>query len=76
MVNDVQTVEEIRARFDSEWVLLGDLVADPSPHVHAGRVLFQSKDRDEVYEQMRLLGGGFCAIVYTGTFLPDMAILL
>jgi hypothetical protein len=76
MTNDVLTVEEIRASFDFEWVLLGDLVADPTPHVRAGRVLFHSKDRDEVYQQAGALRPMQFAILYTGIMPPDTAILL
>jgi hypothetical protein len=75
-MNDRLTVEEIRARFDSEWVLLGEVDADPTPHVRGGKVLFHSKDRDEVYEQAIIMRPGRFAILYTGTMPADMAILL
>jgi hypothetical protein len=48
-MSEVQTIDEIRARYDGEWVLVGDPVQDEKLKVLAGTVLAHSKDRDEVY---------------------------
>jgi len=44
------TMDEIKARFDSEWVLLDDPVTEENL-IKGGRLLFHSKDRDEVYRK-------------------------
>lgn len=48
-MSEVLTIDEIRARHDGEWVLVGDPVQDEKLKVLAGTVLAHSKDRDEVY---------------------------
>ena len=48
-MGDVLTVGEMESQFHSEWVLVGDPETDDSLHVQSGRVIFHSKDRDEVY---------------------------
>jgi hypothetical protein len=50
-MDNVLTVEEIRERFRSEWVLLGDPQTAETLAVQAGTVLCHSKDRDEVSGQ-------------------------
>jgi hypothetical protein len=47
-MSDVMTMAEIEAAFPSEWVLIGDPQTDMSQGIRAGRVLFHSKDRDEL----------------------------
>jgi hypothetical protein len=46
---EVLTIDEIRARHDGEWVLVGDPVQDEKLKVLAGTVLAHSKNRDDVY---------------------------
>jgi hypothetical protein len=67
---DPMTLEEIRSRFASEWVLVGDPELTESLAVIRGTVLWHSPDRDEVYRKARELRPRHSAILYTGT-LPD-----
>jgi hypothetical protein len=53
------TVEQIEARFPSEWVLIGDPRTDESQRLLAGTVLFHSPDRDEVDRRLLDLRGRF-----------------
>ena len=46
---EILNIDEIKSRYDGEWVLIGDPVADESLTVVRGSVLWHSKDRDEVY---------------------------
>jgi hypothetical protein len=48
-LSDVLTIEEIKARFESEWVPLEEPKTFESLEVTRGKVLWHSKDRDEVY---------------------------
>lgn len=75
-MNEVMTIEEINTQFDSEWVLLEDPETAPSLEVKAGRVLWHSKDRDEVYRKARELHPKDSAFLYTGKLPPDTAIVL
>jgi hypothetical protein len=51
-MGEVTSLAAIRKQFDSEWVLLEDPVTDESLQVKSGRVLWHSKDRDEVYVEV------------------------
>ena len=75
-MNDVMSVEEIQAQFESEWVLVGDPETTESLEVKSGNVLWHSKDRDEVYRKARELRPKHSAILYTGTMPEDMQIVL
>ena len=75
-MSDVLTAAEIESQFRSEWVLVGDPETDDSLHVRSGRVIYHSKDRDEVYRKAVELRPKRFAMVYTGTLPKDMAIVL
>ena len=69
-------IREIRRRFPNEWVLLMDPEHDSTLAVTGGTVVGESKDRDEVYRKARHLKLKRIAILYTGDFPKDMAIVL
>ncbi|HYU18105.1 MAG TPA: hypothetical protein VEQ11_05360 [Chloroflexota bacterium] len=70
------SVEEIHARFEAEWVLLEDPQTTDSLEVKAGKVLWHSKDRDEVYRKALELRPKHSALLYTGTLPEDAVIVL
>lgn len=47
-MDDYLTMEEIRQRFDGEWVLINQPAKDERRLVVGGRVIAHSKDPDEV----------------------------
>lgn len=67
---------EIQKRFDSEWVLLEDPKTDKGLKVESGKVLWHSKDRDEVYRKAREFRPKHSAVLYTGKLPQDMVIVL
>jgi hypothetical protein len=67
---------DIRARYDAEWVLIEDPQTDQSLQIQGGRVLYHSRDRDEVYRQAVKLRPSRFAILFTGTMPQDTAIVL
>jgi hypothetical protein len=73
---DVLTLSQIEERFDSEWVLVGDPDTDDSLEVRQGKVLWHSKDRDEVYRKMVELRPRRFAVLYTGKMPEGTAIVL
>jgi len=75
-VSDVMPFDKIKADFDSEWVLIEDPVITETQEVKAGKVLWHSKDRGEVYRKARELKLRHSAILYLGTMPKDMAIIL
>ena len=70
------TIAEIHAKFDGEWILVGDPQTTPELKVESGQVLFHSKDRDEVYRQAISLRPKRFAFLYTGTMPQGTAIVL
>jgi len=63
---EILNIDEIKSRYDGEWVLIGDPVADESLTVVRGSVLWHSKDRDEVYCKARELKPVHSAILFFG----------
>jgi len=75
-MSDILTMAEIKARFDSEWVLVEDPQTDEFLEVERGKVRFHSKDRDEVYREAVKLRPKRFAMLYTGVIPKDTAIVL
>jgi hypothetical protein len=75
-VDQVMTIAEIENQFVDEWVLLSDPIGDNVFQVQAGKVLWHSKDRDEVYRRALELGPDYAAFLYTGKPSDEMAVLL
>jgi hypothetical protein len=75
-MNDVFTIEEIKSRFASAWVLLEDPQTSESLEVIRGKVLWHSKDRDEVYRKARELRPRHSAIAFAGSIPDEMAVVV
>ncbi|MBI2917358.1 MAG: hypothetical protein HYY01_05115 [Chloroflexi bacterium] len=75
-MDEVMTIEDIRTRFDSEWVLIEDPETDDELQILGGKVLHHSKDRDEVYRKGVALRPHRSAVVYTGEIPDDTAVVL
>lgn len=71
-----QSIEEMRAAFDSEWLLIANPEVDEDMNVIRGEVVFRSKDRDEVYDQAIRLQLKRSATLYTGTIPHGTAVVL
>jgi hypothetical protein len=75
-MNQEMTIEEIESRFESDWVLIEDPRTDEALKVLGGRVVYHSKDRDEVYRKAVALRPKRSAIVYTGEIPEETAVVL
>jgi len=75
-MDDVLSIIEIEARFDSEWVLIEDPRTDEALEVQGGTVRCHGKDREEVYRRAVEMRPKRFAIVYTGKMPRDTAIVL
>jgi hypothetical protein len=75
-MDEILTITEIAAKFDSEWVLIENPVTDESLEVRSGTVRCHAKDREEVYRRAVRIRPKRFAIVYTGTMPGDTAIAL
>jgi hypothetical protein len=75
-MSDFLTFEEIKARFPSEWVLVGDPQTDDSLELVAGRVLCHSASRDEVDRKLLELRPARFAMRYLGKMPENTALVL
>ena len=73
-MNELMSLAEIQAQFESEWVLVENPETTETLEVKEGKVLWHSKDRDEVYRKARELRPRHSAIFYTGS--PEMPVVL
>lgn len=75
-MKDILSLNEIKDKFDSEWILVGDPETDDDLNVIKGVVLWHSKDRDEVYRKAREIRPKYSAFLYTGKIPKGEAIIL
>jgi hypothetical protein len=75
-MDELMTVAEIEAQFESEWVLIEEPQTDEALEVRSGKVRWHSKDRDEVYRKAVELRPKRFAVLYTGKMPKDTAIVL
>ena len=76
MTDEVLTMPEIERRYPDEWILIGDPIKDKDLNVLAGKVLFHSPDRDEMYDKAVELKPGNFASHFTGKPPKDMEFVL
>jgi hypothetical protein len=75
-MDEVLSMTEIEAKFDSEWVLIDDPRTDEALEVLGGTVRWHGKDREEVYRRAVEIRPKRFAVVYTGKMPQDTAIVL
>jgi hypothetical protein len=75
-MSEILTIAEIEEQFESEWVLLEDPETTDMLEVKSGKVLWHSRDRDELYRKARELKPKHSAILYTGKLPKDTAVIL
>jgi hypothetical protein len=75
-MEEVLTIAQIEAQFDSEWILVGDPQTNEALEVQSGKVLWHSKDREEVYRKAVELRPRRSAMLYTGKLPKDTAVVL
>lgn len=74
-MGEMMTLLEIQSSFDAEWVLIENPEVTESLQIKRGKVLWHSKDRDEVYRKARELQPKHSAILYTGC-LPEGTVVV
>ncbi len=75
-MSELLSLPDIKARYESEWVLVEDPQLNEQLEVLGGTVVCHSKDRDEVYQKAVELRPKHSAILYTGTIPQGTAIVL
>ena len=75
-MEEILTLAQIEAQFQSEWVLVEEPLTNDALEVQSGKVRWHSKDREEVYRKAVELDPKRFAILYTGKMPEDTAIVL
>ena len=75
-MNEIISLAEIKEKYDSEWILLEDPEMGDEFGIKGGKILWHSKNRDEVYRKARELKPKHSAVIYTGKPPRDMVIVL
>jgi hypothetical protein len=75
-MDGILTIDEIKARYAPDWVLIGEPQTDEFQRLSAGKVLFHSPDREEVYQKAIELRPGYFAFRFLGELPEDMAFVL
>jgi len=75
-MSEVLTIAEIKSKYDSEWILLGDPQTNEALEVQSGKVLYHSKDRDEFDRKVLEFHPERFAVIYTGNMPQGMEFVL
>jgi hypothetical protein len=75
-MDDILPIEQIRRKYKSEWVLIENPDVNKDLEVIRGKVVWHSKDRDEVYRKAIELRPKHPAFLFTGKIPKDMVIIL
>ena len=75
-MDNILPIKEIRRKYKSEWVLVEDPKVNKDLEVIRGKVVWHSKDRDEVYRKAIELRPKHPAFLFTGKIPKDMVIIL
>lgn len=73
---NVLTVAEIQTRYPGEWILVENPQTDAALEVQGGVVRCHDKSRETVYRKAVELRLPRFAMLYTGTFPADTAVVL
>lgn len=70
------TIDQMKTRFPDQWLLVVDAVTNEMHEVLSGRVIWHSRDRDELHRKDLEIGPRSAAIVFTGSWPKDMEFIL
>jgi hypothetical protein len=76
MMGEYLTIDEIKAQYAPDWVLIAEPETDEYRGLLGGRVLFHSPDRDAVYQKAIDLDVPRAAFRYMGEWPEDMEFIL
>ena len=73
-MDEVLTVKEIKDRYAPDWVLIAEPEIDDQLEVLEGKVVFHSRDADEIYGKARELKLDQIAVRYLGEILEHLVL--
>jgi hypothetical protein len=75
-MDEILTLAEIESQYEAEWALLDQPQTNERREVQAGKVLYHSKDRDEVYWKAEELRPKRFAVFFTGSIPEGWEVVL
>lgn len=75
-MENIMAITDMHTRFPAEWLLIEDPQTDESLEVQSGKIIAHSKNRDDVYRRAVASRPKYFAIVYTGSYPKNTAIIL
>ena len=75
-MDEILTIEEMKARYAPEWMLIVEPVVEDGPRLLAGKVIFPSPHREGVYRKAIGLRPGDFAFRFPGEMPEDMEFVL
>jgi hypothetical protein len=72
----VLSIDEMRRLYDSQWLLVEDPVTTPMLQVTAGKVLWHSKNKQEIYQKLEEFKPTNAALIFAGDLVLDGVFLL
>ncbi len=76
ITDEMLTLTEIKKQFDNEWILVGDPEYDQDNEIIRGKILYHSKNRDDIYAKAMELRPKRSASLYTGPIPDDIFVNL
>ena len=75
-MNEFLTIAEIEALYPSEWLLIDEPQTSETLQLEGGKVVWHSKDRDEVHQKAMELQSKRCAVFFNGPIAEDTIVIL
>lgn len=76
MKKRILSMEEIKKKYNGEWVLIADYETDDLCRIKRGKVLAHGKDRNKVYRQLSKYHRIDMATRYIGEVPKDLTVIL
>jgi hypothetical protein len=77
MASELMVIQDIKSRYEGEWVLLVDCETDEFSNIVKGRVQFHSLNRQAVFEELvKNPSRRKTATIYAGEIPKDLAVML
>ena len=75
-MSEILTFEEIKLRYDGQWVLIAYTETDEDLQVIKGKVIAHSANKEDIYQASEAASEQPLAIEYMGQVPEDIAFLL
>jgi hypothetical protein len=73
---EILDYEEIKQRYNGQWVIIADHEIDEDLEVLAGEILAHSSNETEIYQMLFLTSGKNVSIEYIGAVPDNIAFML